>query len=86
MGLFHRKQTLISLRYLLCQQELPCGVRRVEYWINVICILMLKYVGRCLDSSFSKQEGKKKKKVAESSSGIKTRPSVSEVLVRMGLH
>lgn len=42
-----RKQTLISLRHL-CQQS--CARRCA----NVICILMLKYVGRCLDSSGKK--------------------------------
>lgn len=55
-----------------------CGVRIV---VDVICILMLKCVGRCLDSSVSKAN-----KVAESSPGEKTRPSVVDDVVRMGLY
>lgn len=50
-----------------CRASRSCG-RRAHRCACVICILMLKCVGRCLDSSANK--------VAESSSGEKTRPSV----------
>lgn len=53
---------------------MPPRARR-SLWKNVICILMLKYVGRCLDSSLSKQ--KKKKKVFFFR-GKKTRPFVCQ--------
>lgn len=80
--IFHRKQTLISLRYLPCQQELraACAASfKCDLHINVkVCRQMSRFL-----RSLSKKE---KKKVAESSSGIKTRPSVKDVVVRMGLH
>lgn len=48
--LFQRKLTLISLRYLRCQQELRAGCAtlcKCDLHINV----KVAYVGRCLDSS-----------------------------------